>query len=128
MIKQIGSVEIKRLRIYPQDPDDSTSPDVAVRPAIFPLMRSGDRIWWQMRGEVSVHQPPSGIKRLGDDMFAFSPGYDKATGKTVSFPSRTFDPAGIAALMTEPGMRDEDGAEQRVRIVLFEPLVAELAS
>lgn len=121
MPQQIGSVEIKRVRVYPADPHDPSSPDVMVQPGIFPLMRSGDRIWWPMRGRVSKRQP-GGFKRIGEGMFTGHSAYDEVTEDEWSITSREFAPSEFAELMAEAGFRDEDGPEQRVAIRLFKPL------
>ena len=118
MSKQIGSVEIKRLRVYPVDwRDPEGSADVAVEPGIFPVMRSGDRIWWPMRGRLSHHVPGS-FECLGPGLFASNSPYDDLSEESVSFTSREFTPAQFADLLTEPHC--QDGPEQRLAIKLFE--------
>lgn len=115
-MKQIGSVEILRLRIYPEVPGDPDSASVAIQPGIFPLMRAGDRIWWPMRGVVSTRADVS-TERIGDGLFLMTPAHDQLSDNERSITTRTWTPAEFAEFLTEWGC--VEGPEQRLRIRLF---------
>lgn len=88
-MRQIGTIELLRTRVYPLDPmnraNDATT--VVVDPGRYPLYEDGISIFWVMTGRVNVGL----FSRLGDGMFMMG-SHDQPSDVEVKFPSPTFGP------------------------------------
>jgi hypothetical protein len=88
--KQIGTVEITRVRIYRLDPaardDDPLATTVVVQPGTYPVYLDGLSRYWRMTGTVN-HR----AYRMGDGMFAMNEG-DVPSEDEVTFYSRRLGP------------------------------------
>lgn len=109
--RQVGTVEILRVRIYPIDPEqdvsDINATTAVVEPGEYPVYRESGATWWMLDGYVNKR----GFERLGDGLFAINPG-DEPTEESVRFPSRRIGPDEFADLLADPVC--VDGPEQRL--------------
>jgi hypothetical protein len=116
--RQIGTVEILRLRIYNIDPDDEYSDEVAVEPGECPVLVEDGVYFWRMRGRLS-RRVGADVAALGDGMFMVSPGVDVQVGDEIEFSSRRFSADEFQALLSDDVCREGD-TSQRLRFNIKE--------
>lgn len=115
-MKQIGTIEILRPRIYNLDAECncSSKSTVVVSPGgVFPLYSDGMSTFWVMKGRLNMR----GAFRLGDGTFMLNIN-DQASEIEVQFPSKHFGPEEWADLLKEPSFTEGD-PEQRVQVSIF---------
>jgi len=112
-LRQIGTVEILRIRTYWLD-GDSTEPihEAIVKPGIYPLYSDGLKHFWLMTGTLSL----GGFQRQGDGLITAHSG-DIVSNIEVVFPSRTLGPNEFKEILNDP-VSTEDNIKQRLRITL----------
>src|SRR5688572_21662731 len=109
-LQPIGHVEILRIRVYAQDPEQPNGPEVIVPPGRYPLYRDGADVFWRMRGRINK---PAVVAMAGG-MLAVRNG-DWPSGPVVEFSSKRFGPDEWADLLASPEFTEGDEA-QRVRV------------
>ncbi|WP_043654464.1 hypothetical protein [Nocardia thailandica] len=115
-IREIGTVEILKWRIYPLDAalaDEPLATHVSVQPGIYPLYREADAFFWLMTGQINVR----GARKIGDGLFDLSAG-DGGRGPQVTFPSKTFGRKEFHDLLGDACCLP--GPQQRLRVDLNE--------
>ena len=99
MREQIGTVTIKRLRVYPLDPNVDPDPfqaTVLVEPGVYPVFRDGISTYWRLTGVLN-HRAYS----MGDGMMRFSEGGDLPSDDDVVFYSKQFGPDDWSSYLNE---------------------------
>lgn len=116
-MKQLGTVEVLKTRIYNLDPECHcpTSTSVVVGPGTYPVYSDGLTTLWVMSGAINQRD----VQRMGDGMFAINQGGDSPSEIRVTFPSRSLGPDEWADLIASPLFRDGH-AEQRMHLTLPE--------
>ena len=82
-LTQIGTVEIRRLRVYPLPGGELSDENTAqVQPGHYPLMRQGDgSVFWVMEARKNTHEVESeSLAHIGPGMFSLSHN-DRASGE-----------------------------------------------
>ncbi len=114
--KQIGTVEILRLRTYALDPQNKeiTATEAIVDPGIYPLFSDGYTTLWLMTGRLN-----GDFMRRGDGMFIGYGGDLPLDNLIVTFPSPFFGPDEWKELLSYP-VAIEGNPDQRLRITINE--------
>lgn len=116
--RQVGTVEILTLRVYPLDTNTAHSPtltEVVVQPGVYPVYRGEyGETYWLLTGRINWGRH----RRMGDGMFTLGAG-DDASGPQVVFPSRVFGTEAFADLRAEPVCAEGD-PRQRLRFNIEE--------
>lgn len=91
-LTQIGTVEIRRLRVYPLPGGSLSDKDGAqVEPGHYPLMRQDDGgVFWVMQARKNIHEVETeSLAHISTGMFALHQN-DRATGKPFLLASKVF--------------------------------------
>jgi len=109
-LTQIGTVEIRRLRVYPLPGGELSDKDTAqVEPGHYPLMRQDDgSVFWVMTARKNNHVVETqNLAHISPGMFSLGQ-QDRAVGKPFQLCSKVFDAEEFAEYAVECAM-DEDG-------------------
>jgi hypothetical protein len=98
--KQIGTVEITRVRVYPLDPyipDHVSGAGVIVEPGEYPVYLDGISYYWRMTGVID-----HASYRIGDGAFAINQ-VNVRSDDDVVFYSQRYEPNEFRDLVSDFG-------------------------